>query len=104
MITAHTITDEQILELRDRDGATPSLKSQCNLALLAPGGVGRKHEYELARAKCADLLVTESLEWLHDEVTKWGGGVGSERFLKRVALALSALDTILNTKNARVTK
>ena len=54
-VTTYTITDAQILALRDAPDATAQLKSQCNFALLAPNGVGMKHEYEVARALCAKL-------------------------------------------------
>lgn len=57
-VTADTITDEQILKLRDQAIAygKQATVSLCNLALLAPGGIGSKQEYREARACCAEIL------------------------------------------------
>ena len=62
MLTARTITDEQILRLRDQAFAYGNQDTVrlCNFALLAPGGVGMKHEYEAARARCAEILNTRA--------------------------------------------
>jgi len=55
VITADTISDEQIRELRDTSD-NQQLKAICNLAFLAPNGIGAKEEYRTARAKCACIL------------------------------------------------
>lgn len=53
-ITADTITDDQICDLRST--ADSELKRICNLALLAPNGIGMKHEYREARDQCAKVI------------------------------------------------
>jgi hypothetical protein len=70
-LTAGTITDEQIRELRDGLRDTPAdrvVKHDCNLALLdLCGGYAPKHERALitrehraARARCAEILNARS--------------------------------------------
>ena len=53
-VNADTVTNEEILALRAQ--ADQEIKRLCNLALLAPGGLGAKHEYREARARCAEIL------------------------------------------------
>jgi hypothetical protein len=54
-LSAESVTDDQIRELRDST-TDRYRKSLCNLALMAPGGIGVKHEYREARAVCAEIL------------------------------------------------